>query len=593
MLLIESRRVSRKRVWWIRLGIIALAALSVGAWLGYQPARDYYRRHKQQRALDQAKGFIEKRDAANAQLALEVALKAGPGNTEVLRTAAEMLESVNAPQSMRLRRALVRNAPDSVEDAAALVLSCLRFRDLNGAKDALSAFPPSFADKPAALRAALAYAIATNDAPAIDYTYGRLKAQFPNDDGLKVSHALLLLRHPQQEKRIAARAELEAIARSNPQQTARIQREFAGFALSQREYAEARTWLALVLASPAGTFADRLQLANLDVLVDKKPFEPVFAELAPAAAKTEADAVMFVQWLLAQRRAAEAERWLATQPAAVRDAKAMQPLLVEVAVQLENWDRFAAYLREGAWGPISKETLRLVDAAQAISARDRNALRKETWDLAIQSAGGNLGTLSLLHRIAATWRWETETERTLWTIVRSFPDQAWANQALFDHFAAKKDTNGMREIMATLQQSDASVDRYSHDWALLTLLTNPTTQPNAAKDIMRRLYETTPTNPAYATGHAFALAQSRKGAEALAIVRKLSEADLAFLPRQPYLAYIHASARDAEGVARATKLSQSMTYLPEEVKLLEKAKEELARPERTPTPPKKPTPPKS
>lgn len=593
MQLIESRRVSRKRTWWIRLGIIALAALGVGAWLGYQPARDYYHRHKQQRALAQAKGFIEKRDAANAQLALEVALKAGPGNTEVLRTAAEMLESVNAPQSMRLRRAVVRNAPDSVDDAAALVISCLRFRDLNGAKDALSAFPPAFAEKPAAIRAALAYAIATNDAPAIDFTYGKLKAQFPNDESLKVSHALLLLRHPKQEKRIAARAELDALAKANPQQAPRIQRELAGFALAQREYAEARKWFGLVLASPAATFADRLQIANLDILVDKKPFEPLFAELAPLAAKSEGDAVQFVQWLLAQRRAPEADRWIAAQPAAIREARAMRSLLVEVAVQLENWERFASYLRDGIWGPISKETLRLVDAAQAISARDRPALRKETWELVIQSAGGNLGTLTLLHRIAGTWRWEAEVERTLWTIVRGFPDQTWAHQALFDHFAAKKDTSGMRDVMGALQQSDVSVDRYNHDWALLTLLTNPSTQPSAAKDIMRRLYELNPTNPAYATGHAFALAQSRKGAEALTIVRKLGETDLTFQPRLPYLAYISGAARDAAGVEQARKLSQGMTYLPEEMKLFDRAQEELTRQERPPTPPKKPAPNKS
>src|SRR5690606_37354090 len=99
---------------------------------------------------------------------------------------------------------------------------------------------------------------------------------------------------------------------------------------------------------------------------------------------------------------------------------------------LKDWDRFIAQLRDGAWGPISKETLRLVDAAQAISDRDRPALRRETWDLAVQSAGGHLGTLTALHRTAAMWSWAAETERTLWAIVRAFPDQTWAHQALFD-----------------------------------------------------------------------------------------------------------------------------------------------------------------
>lgn len=583
MQLIESRRISRRSKWRRRGAIIAVVVLGLGAWLAYRPAVDFYKRHKQQRALAQAKEFIEKRDAPNAQLALEVAIQTAPGNLDTIRTAAAMLEQVGAAQAMRLRRTVARAAPDSVDDGAALVLCCLRFNDLNAAKDALAAFPPSFAEKPAALRAALAYAVATNDAPVIDFLYAKLKTQFPNDDDLKVSHALLHLRHPNEQKRTAARAELEALAKNTPALATRIHRELGAFALAARDHAEARQRFNLVAADPKATFSDRLQVANLDLLVDKKPFDAVSAPLAILAAKTEADATQFLQWLLVQRRAAEADRWLAPLPKNIREHRAILALEAELAAQLQDWDRFATLLKSGAWGPISKETLRLAEAAQAISSRDRPSLRKETWELALQSAGGNLGALSVLQRIAATWRWETEMERTLWAILRAFPDQTWAHQTLFDFYASRKDTNSMRDVMAALQQSDASVGRYTHDWALLTLLTNPTPAASGAKDAMQKLYEAQPSNPNYATGHAFALAQSRKAADAVAVIQKLSPLERDYQPRQPYLAYIAGVARDAAGIERAEKLSQGMTYLPEEARLFERAREELVRkPEKAP-----------
>ncbi len=540
-----------------------------------------------QRALGQAREFIEKRDVPNAQLALDVALHAVPGNLDTVRIAAGMLEQVGAPQAMRLRRNLAHVAPDSVDDAAALVLCCLRFRDVNAAKDALAAFKPEFAQKPAALRAALAFAVYTDDAPVIDFIYGQLKAQFPNDDDLKVSHALLLLKHPKEETRTAARRDLEAIAQNNPKQTLRVQREFGTFAMTSRDFTAARKWFDLVNANPACEFGDRLQLANLDVLVAKQPFEPVFTRLAPLAGKNAADAAQFAQWLLVQGRAAEADRWLATLPAATRDQRGLRSLQADLAAQLQDWDRFAALVKEGAWGPISKDTLRLVEAAQAISARDRPALRRETWDLALQSAGGNLGTLSVLQRIATTWRWETEVERTLWAIVRAFPDQTWAHQALFDHYAAKKDTNSMREVMTALQQSDSSVSRYTHDWALLTLLTNPVVQPTSAKETMQKLYQASPTNPNFATGHAFALAQSHKAPEAIAVLEKLSVTERDYPPRQPYLAFIYGVARDAASLERVEKLARGVTYLPEETRLFERARQELTRKMEAPAPAKK------
>jgi hypothetical protein len=577
MQLIESRRVSRRQKWLRRGLLLAGAAVVIGGWLGYDPAVAAYKHWKQQRALRQAKEFIDQRDAPSAKLALDIALAAVPGDLEAVRVAAEMLEQVGAPQAMRLRRMVAQAAPDSPEDAAALVMCCLRFRDVNAAKDALDAFRPEFADKPAALRAALAFAIFTDNAPVIDFVYGQLKKHYPQDDDLRISHSLLLLKHPDEAKRTAARRELETMAQGSPKHALRIHRELAGFALAAKNYADARQQFERVLALPEAQFSDRLQLANLDVLIEQKPFEPVAAQLGALAARSPADAAQFLGWLLVQRRAKEADAWIATLPAALRDTREVRAALPDIAAQLQDWERFSAALGAGAWGPMPAETLRLVNGVQAVQSWHRAELSRETWDLALESAGGNLGTLTALQRTAATWGWATEQERALWAIVRSFPDQTWAHQALFDRYSARRDTTGMRDVMGALQSSDPSVERYSHDWALLTLLVAPSTGPALAKDIMQKLHGEHPTNPNYMLGHAFALAQSRRGPEALAIVRQFTEVQRDYPPRQPYLAFIYGVARDAEGVARAEKIAQGATYLPEEQRLFVQAREELTR----------------
>ncbi len=588
MQILETRRVKRRKSRWEKLGWLAgTAAVAFALWKGGEAAVPRYHRWKQNQALKQAKEFITKRDAPNAQLALEVAMREVPGNPDTIRVAADMLEQVNAPQAMRLRRAVVQIVPDSAEDAGKLVLSCLRFRDFNAAKDALSSMPPKVATQTPALRAALAYAVTTDDRAVADYLFQRLEKEAPQDTDLKHAHALLLLKHPNEATRDQARRELETLARETPRQALEIHRELAGAALQQKDYASATIHLKAVLSDPGATLNDRLQKANLDLLINHVPFEQIMAEVSPAATKTEADVLQLVQWLLVQNRAAEADRWLKSLPAELQSNLSVKSAEADLVAQLKDWDRLAALLREGAWGPITKETLRLAMAAQTVDTPAHPTLRHETWEMALASAGGNLGAYHTLQRLAAIWRWPEESEQTLWTIARHFPDQTWAHQALFNVYREKKNMSGMRDIMSTLRQEDGAVPRYHHDWALLTMLAEPTANWTPAKDTMKKLYEANPTNATYATGYAFALAQSGKTPEALSVVDKMSESERSYPPRQPYLAFVFGVGKKNTEMEHATSLGAGVSYLPEESYLFTRAREEL---ERKPERPKAPKP---
>jgi hypothetical protein len=579
MLILQSRSGKRRQVWFRRLAWIVVPVLAAAVWLAYQPVHDAlslkYRMWKQRHALAQAHEFLANHDTADAQVALRVAIVAVPGNVETLREVAELLEQVSSPEAIRIRRTIAQLAPNSADDQAALVLCCIKFDDLNAARDALSQIPPKVAATPVVLNAALAFAISTGNNPVADVIYQQLEKSAPQSETLRYARAQLRLKLPPGPAKEAARKELADLAQSDPRVAAQVHREFAADAIRNRDYAAAHRWLALVLADPSVRLADRLQEANLDLLVDKKPFESVFPPLAAEAAKNHDDIVILARWLVVQNRAGEAEQWISSLPAAVRDLPDVKYAEADCVAQLKDWDRLLVMVQAGVWGPVSPKALKLAEAAKTIDSTNRPALRHDTWDLVLDSASGDFATLRAVERLAALWNWDDETTRSLWAMIHGFPDQTWAAQILYDQYRRQRNVGGMRDVMEALHAADGAVPRYTNDWAIFTMLTDPSRDWNPAKEAMRRLYLGAPANPVYRTNYAFALAQADKGPEALAIAAGLSPVDRDYPPRQPYLAFIYGVANRPQDLSRAVRIGQGQTYLTEEEQLFSLAQEEL------------------
>ena len=557
----------------------AVLALAAAGLVAKDPLMRRYRYWKQARALEQARGFVANKDVLNAQLALDVALKAVPSDATTIRVAADILEQVGAPQAMRLRRMVTQLLPDSAEDSARLILCCLRFHDYNAAKDALAGSSPAISEQLPMMKAALAYALATADTAVADALLIELRKRLPDDADVVYAQALLHLRHPDEAKRAEARRQLDEIAQSHPERAAQVNRELAGAALQAQDYAEARKRFDAILADPGATLGDRLQRANLSLLVDHVPFETVYAELAPLGAKSAGDAAQLARWLQVQKRTAEAERLLAGLPEEFRKDRDLRAVQADLAAQGGDWNRLTPMIEAGAWGDIPAESVRLAMSARVVGEQGNTALRLEIWDAAIQAAGPSLSALGVLQRLAGLWEWSKEGENTLWTIARAFPDQTWAHQALFNLYKDQKNTAGMRNVLVALRQSNGAVPRYQHDWALLTLLRDPSLSWNPAKETMKTLHEQDPGNATYATGYAFALAQSDRFKEALTVALTISAEGREFPPRLPYMAYVQAMAGKRDEALRLVALAEKSgtDYLPEERKLLSQASEAAMR----------------
>lgn len=575
MLVLQSRRNRHRRKWVFRSGVLALVIAGFAAWHFSGPAIGQYRLWKQRRALRQARDFIDKHDAADAQVALEVAFSSAP-TIETWRTAADMMDQVGAPQSLRMRERIMQMMGSTLQDRVALINSALRFRDYNAARDALAGMTPAEARQPVALGAALSFAIETEDRAMADALFDRLRKVAPDNDDFKVGQAMLHLSHPDPKVELAARQELRRWT-ANPKYSLRVRRALLADATRRRDFTEAEKWAAAVVADPQATLGDRLNQANLQLLIDKRPFSEVFAQLAPLASSDPDSAAGFARWILVQGRVAEADRWMDGLPPALRESSAVMVAHAEAAAQLKDWDRLTSMLEAGAWGPVPADTVRLAMSARLVGRHGGPAMQRQVWDEAVQTTSGNLTGLIVLQRLAAIWGWAPESEATLWAIARAFPDQVWVDQSLFNVYKTRRDAANMREVMNLLRTNDPGIPRYQQDWALLSMLTNPTDAWDEPKQIMQRLYRQDPADPFYATGYAFALAQAGKGPQALAVVSKLTESERDYSPRLPYLAYIYGVAHQRTEVERLQGRAVGAAYLPQEDDLFLKARAELDR----------------
>lgn len=577
MLVLQPRRKSRLRR---RLTILGLISLPIAGYFGWQFAHDHllyrYRIWKQEKALGRAKEFIAKHDPASAKLELDIALVAVPGSPEAMRVAADLLEMVGSAQAVSIRRQIVDFSPESVTDRLAMVSAALRFHDLNAAHDALAGFTPAQLAQPAVLRAHLSYALATNNRPIADALFDRLAAIAAPDDDMKALHAMLLRQHPNEQKSAAAKKELETLAQ-NPKFALTLNRAFFTEAVAAKDYPAARRYAALVSGDRAATFADHLNEANLQLLVDKEPFEGIFARLAPLAAATGPTAAEFARWLIIQHKSAEAVRWLAEAPAPVANTPAVAGVRADLAVVAKDWDRFGQLLGEGAWGPIAPEVAKLAMAAHVVGTRNAS-VRKQVWDEAVAAAGGNLITYRVLLRVAGAWQWEAETESLLWAVLQVDPGQAWAHSTLLGVYRKRGDGKKMFEVMTILKNATPTSTTYRHDWALLSLLVLPGTEWDAPKTIAKDVYLADPTNPSYATTYAFALTQAGKAEEARAVLEKLPGAEREFPLRAPYMAFVYGYCRRPAEFEKYAALIGNAPVLREERLLVQQGQDALTRP---------------
>ena len=549
--------------------IIAVLALGAGAWVAVPRIKTAYTARKVERSLEQARAFLAQDDLAQASLAMKVALASGRQQVEVWRVAAEFAERTNPGDAVHLRRRILTAVPDSLSDRLALAQAALAARDYRTAHETLTGASQEQKESPRYKQIVIAYALATQQLPLADALLTELATE-DADASVRLLHATVLIRHPRAEKSAAARATLTEMAKDAALRLAAL-RALVQDAFARRDQAEAMRLASELAASPGATLADQLAELN-SVLFAGGKIEPAqFAAVQERAAKNPADAIAYVQWLLVQQRAEAAREWIMTLPAEQRATPGFAYAETEIAAALQQWDRLGELLRAGVWGPLSADTVRLAFSAHSVHEATPGALADGLWNETLAVAGTNLFSQRALLRLAGLWRWEHASRSTLFAIVREHPNETWAYESLVRGLQAARATAALRDALVLWRNADPNSARLQHDAALLTLLLEAPAGPNGTTETLKRLHESEPDNPIFATGHAFALWRLGRPAEAVAVVDRLSPAERDLPARAPYLAAIYAGAgRTAEAQAALGRVV-SASLLPEEAGLVAQA----------------------
>jgi hypothetical protein len=571
MLMQFRRRRSRKKKilrWGLAGALLAVCLLSMPS--VYEVVRSGYRDWKRDRALRQAKEFYAAQDYAKANTALQVALHADRRNIVVWKTIADMTEAAGAREAILQRQQVVLLAPTDHQAKVALAMTAMRFGDLLTARDALASVPENFRDATHYRRAVALFAMLEGNGSTAEQVIASLM-RTDSSDNLRFSYLSVRLSHPDPVVASSSRMELAGMIET-PAMAAAALRALMNDAIMRSDFTAAHAWVDRLVKLPEAGYNDKLALGTLQLLIDKKPLEEVLPPLVAEAGQEPGKMAELARWLLVQRQGARAQELIDGLSPEARESVLLKPVRVDLAIVRQDWAAVGELLRQGALGPISSDTVRLVMEARAVGELQGEEARFVQWGRAIDFSRTNIFGLRILYRLGVTWKWGREVEATLLAIARGFPGQTWAHEALVRVYTVEKNAAGLRQIFGIWSQQAVGVPRIKHDAALMELLVLGPTAPAHVLRTAEEFHKNDPTNNHYATTRALACVYDNRIQEAVRVVEAMPDPAKKDPARAPYLAFIYAKARKGDLCREQLALVRPSALLKEEQALADQAR---------------------
>ena len=554
-----------KRKILITAGLVLVAAMAVAA-LFTRPA---YCRYKEERALRQAKAFLEEGDLTSASLSVRQALVTNPRSLAASRLMADMAEAAGSPQMLDWRRRMVELAP-TIENRLSLAAAALRTEapPYSLGSEILTELRATATNRVAYcnLSADLAMKLGKpNEAETWVETARQLQ---PSNSLHELNLAVLRLGSTNRPDATQARATLMQL-RTNTNLAAVALRSLVADSLLRKDLAEAETFSAQLLTQPVASFADRLQ--HLDILgqANSSKFQTFLPVIQSEASTNAAKVSDISNWMLRHGLAERARQWLASCPPAVQVAQPGPLVTVECLFTLHDWAGAEKLLGERKWDEFEPMRLALLSRA-AFELRDSSAADLR-WRLAVRQARGRLGTLMWLTARADEWRRDEARIDLLWEITRQFPAEGWALRELRRYYLSGGNTRGLNRVYEQMSAQSTGGLGAKNDFALTSLLLK--TNQARAHEVASELYAEFTGEPSIVSTWAYSLHLQGHTGDGLEVLEKLDDT---ILSRPDIALYYGALLRSNGQIPKAhqyLKLAQSAVLLPEERELLKTCQE--------------------
>jgi Flp pilus assembly protein TadD len=500
--------------------LLGCTAVLLAGYAGYRG----YKVWKQNHMMTLARGFIAKSDGKNAMLCVQQVLASNPRNLEASRLMAQMLEAARSQGALLWRSRIVEMNPKSLEDRLALAQTALALQDYASATNALGGVNADGRKTAGYHNVAGAVAAAANQTAQAETHFLEAIRLEPQNPAPQLNLAVVRLHSTNESSMVEARAALNRLCANPTNSTLRCLalRELVVDAVRFKQNEGALALSRELVQQTNSTFRDRL--LRLDVLRETRnaEFKPTLATFQRNAEGEPGRIYDLAMWQMTRTGPADALAWLQSLPPNTRTNPPVTQLAAECQVLLGDWRGLQISLEKQKWGEL--ELIRHAFLARALRGQNLADSSKAEWEQALKSAEGQKAGLMMLQRMAAQWKWQSESEEILWTIVNRYPTEKWATQRLSEALFVGGRTRSLMSLYSQEVKTNPSDLSAKNNLAMTALLLEAAElKPH---ELAREVYQKAPTNASFASTYAYSLHVQQKDAEALKVMRQLRPEEL-------------------------------------------------------------------
>jgi tetratricopeptide (TPR) repeat protein len=497
-----------RRKWWLPL-LIGLVLVAGAIYAG----RKLYGRLEPERLARRAQELIDKKDYRGALITLSRALQINNNSESATRAMIDLMEKIEAPQTIEWHRRLSELNPNS--DAMVWAQYALTEGKPQSAMQALAQVPPDERMKPEFQTASGLAAIQTGNVGAAREFFREASRLDPRNEVIRYNLALVNVQSKEAAERAEGWSTLSDLAKSGRAQSFALRTLITKSAREQK-YEEALALSDRLVSLPEARFKDYLGNAELLRHLKRPEWTASLEKAKLSAEDSPSDAAGIVNWYRLNQQPEEGLKWAETLDPAVTDSPNVRAARAECMTLLKQWDRLLRLTKGESWGP--QEFRRLGYLARAQAETGDSLASTGSWKDAIRACFGDRGRLIYLVGMAVDWNWKTQAREALWAGADA-PSPDWALSALYHGYAAEKNTAEMLRVtrrMIANRPSDLKVKNNAVVFSVLLQQDLPD-----ALLLAQELVKENPDDPVFRSTFGLALLASGMVEESLEAMEQL------------------------------------------------------------------------
>jgi thioredoxin-like negative regulator of GroEL len=576
----------QRRLWLARLSVIVVVtaiAFLLGVVLFSYGSR-LYDDWRQSRLLRRATALLQEGKLSKATQTAQELVARHPDSLPALHVLAEAAEKQNLEDAVRWREEIARLLPTNLDSQLNLASAALRFGKLDLAQQTLDRVPSGDRDRAAFHVVAGWLARAQGNSAEQEEQFAAAVRKEPTNDLYQFNLAALQIHSRDPEKSAKARDTLQRLSKVAQYRSGAL-RALLNDAVSRNDLAAADSLAQQLQMSPEVTFGDYLLCLNFYRKLDQKKFRLLLERVKAFSARDPSDLASLIDWMNHNGLAGDVVKWIDKLPAAQLNSTPTSVAAADAYARVKNWSRLKRWTRTGMWG--DSEYLRL--AYQAIATRQSpprsgtpNTEFESLWRSAEQLAREQPERELTLARLASKSQLEKESEELWWRVAENPSTRREALEELRQLYRGKNQTAKLYDVLQRLHESSPNEAPITADLARLGLNIGQDTKQS--HQLAKEAYDRAPNEVNCALTYAFSLSRLGRIAEAVSIVENLPPEQLRDPHAAVYVALLLAKARQIEAANNYIGIADDGNIYPEEEKLLDEAKTNLATAVASPSP---------